>query len=51
MLEIQISFGNFPPRISQAYQTLGKHEMAIVHYHSHLNIARELKDVAGKSFA
>ena len=26
-----------------AYQALGMHEMALLHYHSHLNIARELK--------
>ena len=34
--------------LAVAFQALGKHEMALVHYHSHLNIARELKDVAGE---
>ena len=37
--------------LAVAYQALGKQEMALVHYHSHLNIARELKDVAGESYA
>ena len=34
--------------LAVAFQALGKHEMALVHYLSHLNIARELKDVAGE---
>ena len=37
--------------LAVAYQALGSHEMALVHYHSHLNIARELKDVAGEACA
>jgi hypothetical protein len=27
------------------------HDMAILHYHSHLNIARELKDTQGEACA
>ena len=34
-----------------AYQALGMHEMALVHYHGHLNIARELKDSACEALA
>ena len=33
--------------LAVAYQALNLHEMALGHYHSHLNIARELKDAAG----
>lgn len=34
-----------------AYQALGAHEMALLHYRAHLNIARELKDTAGEACA
>ena len=34
--------------LAVAYQALNMHDMALTHYHSHLNIARELKDTAGK---
>ena len=37
--------------LAVAYQALGMHDMAIVHYHSHVNIARELKDTAGEACA
>ena len=33
--------------LAVAYQALNMHDMALTHYHSHLNIARELKDTAG----
>ena len=35
--------------LAVAYQALNMHDMALTHYHSHLNIARELKDNAGKN--
>ena len=35
--------------LAVAYQALNMHEMALGHYHSHLNIARELKDAAGNT--
>lgn len=34
-----------------AYQALGAHDMALVHYRAHLNISRELKDTAGEACA
>ena len=37
--------------LAVAYQALGMHEMALVHYHGHLNIARELKDSACEALA
>lgn len=33
--------------LAVAYQALEMHDIAMVHYHSHLNLARELKDTAG----
>ena len=33
--------------LAVAYQALAMPEIALTHYHSHLNIARELKDAAG----
>lgn len=37
--------------LAVAYQALGAHEMALLHYRAHLNIARELKDSAGEACA
>ena len=37
--------------LAVAYQALGAHEMALLHYRAHLNIARELKDTAGEACA
>lgn len=37
--------------LAVAYQALGAHEMALLHYRAHLNTARELKDTAGEACA
>jgi len=37
--------------LAVAYQALGAHDMALMHYRAHLNIARELKDTAGEACA
>jgi tetratricopeptide (TPR) repeat protein len=37
--------------LAVAYQALGAHEMALLHYRAHLNTARELKDAAGEACA
>ncbi|CAG2057615.1 unnamed protein product, partial [Timema podura] len=37
--------------LAVAYQALGAHEMALLHYRAHLNTSRELKDTAGEACA
>lgn len=37
--------------LAVAYQALGAHEMALLHYRAHLNTARDLKDAAGEACA
>ncbi|KAK9746315.1 CHAT domain [Popillia japonica] len=37
--------------LAVAYQAIGAHDMALLHYRAHLGIARELKDTAGEACA